>query len=303
MKINKLSRKARDTGSRILAICALTACSSITYGATLNVCKTACSYTTIQSAINAAKAYDTVQVGSGTFFENLVVPAIPMNILGSGEDDTVIDGSMRGTVISFADPVQLSIVGVTITNGQGGIGASEKGFGTLNVTNCIVISNLGTGIFLGHASATITGSIISHNKSRAADGSLTGEGGAIWAEGLGGFLSSTVTITNSTITRNSASDGGAVFYNGPGTLNISGSTITDNTADFGGGFWVDQFSSGTISLTNSTVANNHANQVGGAGCGGIVYRLSAFVGNTSSSATDVTDCSNPYDNLTLTTSN
>ena len=84
----------------------------------------------------------------------------------------------------------------------------------------------------------------------------------------GGILNrGTTTLTNSTVSGNSASfdlfgagsGGGVSNY---GTLTLSSSTVSGNSAAGSGGGIVN-FSSGTLTLTNSTVSYNSADGSGG----------------------------------------
>ncbi len=69
-----------------------------------------------------------------------------------------------------------------------------------------------------------------------------------------------MTIANSLITGNNGGDGGGL-YNNDGTTTITDSTITDNTArSQGGGLYND---TGTLTVINSTVSGNRAGQEGG----------------------------------------
>ena len=66
----------------------------------------------------------------------------------------------------------------------------------------------------------------------------------------------TLTITNSTLSDNSAtSGGGGIFNNGSRTLTITNSTLSNNSAANGGGGIHNQ---GTLTITNSTLSGNSA---------------------------------------------
>ncbi len=79
------------------------------------------SYPTIQSAITAASAGDTVLVGPGTYVENLIFPAKDFHLLGAGQGQTIIDGNFSGSCLNFSQPVSNAMVveGMTLTNGVG----------------------------------------------------------------------------------------------------------------------------------------------------------------------------------------
>src|SRR5438132_975414 len=79
------------------------------------------------------------------------------------------------------------------------------------------------------------------------------EGGGIYNDG-------TMSISNSTLSHNSAYQGGGIYDYAPdggGTLTITNSTFANNTATsgIGGGIYSEE---GTVSITNSTFVNNSA---------------------------------------------
>ena len=102
--------------------------------------------------------------------------------------------------------------------------------------------------------------------------------------GGGVYNQGTLTITNSTISDNSASEFGGGIYN-QGTLTIMNSTFSGNTAASNGG-GVYQRSGSTLTITNSTFSGNSA---GGRGGGvaiidsGVTIMNSMFSGNTAGS--------------------
>ncbi len=78
---------------------------------------------------------------------------------------------------------------------------------------------------------------------------------------LGGGIDNengTLTINSSTLSGNSASEGGGI-YNG-GTLTINSSTVRADTSEYGGGIFNDN---GTLTINSSTVSGNSASQYGG----------------------------------------
>jgi hypothetical protein len=107
------------------------------------------------------------------------------------------------------------------------------------------------------ATLTITNSTLS--------GNTAGSVGNPAVEGGGIFNSGTLTIVNSTVSANAAggiSGGGGGMFNG-GTLTIVNSTVSDNTAIKGAG--VDNGSvTNTVTITNSTFSGNAASVYGGA---------------------------------------
>jgi hypothetical protein len=94
-------------------------------------------------------------------------------------------------------------------------------------------------------------------------------GGGIYNNG------GTVTISNSTISGNSAADGGGIFNYG--TVMISNSTISGNSASFSSG---GLYSSGTALISNSTIIGNTASSSGGGvtcDVGGVVTLVRSLI--------------------------
>src|SRR5437016_10597667 len=92
--------------------------------------------------------------------------------------------------------------------------------------------------------------------------------------GLGGgvFNGGTLTIGSTTISRNSASTGGGTYNDGGGTLTVTNSTFSGNTATPSGG---GIFNINIFTLTNSTFSGNSA------GFGGGIYNLGTVqIGDT-----------------------
>ncbi len=104
--------------------------------------------------------------------------------------------------------------------------------------------------------ATMAGVTISN-------GSAT-EGGGIYVEPNGVVTS--LTIASSVISNNAAGSGGGIRTSGSSTLNISNSTITGNTANYSPGVGGLLFDTGVLSVANTTISNNISNfQSGGVG--------------------------------------
>lgn len=141
--------------------------------------------------------------------------------------------------------------------------------GILNITNSAVSNNTATstgsstfagGISIIGGTATILGSTISGNVS-----TVTGGGGSGFAGGISSQDASLI-LVNSLVSGNTASRFHAgirtISLNAPTTTTITNSTISDNTAALDGG-GVINFSGGledaTTNITGSTVRGNSAN--------------------------------------------
>ncbi|MFN6273270.1 MAG: Calx-beta domain-containing protein [Microcystis sp.] len=94
--------------------------------------------------------------------------------------------------------------------------------------------------------------------------------------GRGIYNSGILTLTNSTISGNTATFGGGI--SNYGTLTLTNSTISGNTATFGGGI----LNSGILTLTNSTISGNTADDGGGIdNWGTLTLNNSTITGNTA----------------------
>ena len=109
------------------------------------------------------------------------------------------------------------------------------------------IDTNGGGIYTA-CTLTVTNSTLSGNSATG------GTGGGI-------YNANTVTITNSTLFSNNAGVAGGI-YNG-GTLTITNCTISGNGSDNGGGIYNNI--GGTTTITNSTLSYNEAGSGGGGG--------------------------------------
>lgn len=99
--------------------------------------------------------------------------------------------------------------------------------------------------------------------------SAGGKGGGVDNDGFG-----TLTVTDSTFTRNHGSNGGAVYSFGP--LDITGTYLSLNSAASGAGLYVD---GGLVKVSNSTFGQN-----GATGSGGAIVDYSPLVMTVSSSS-------------------
>ena len=125
------------------------AASSPSAGASVTVCATGCTYTTIAHALTAAVGGEFIKVGAGSYAGGFVIHT-PVTIQGANRTTTIISGgaSNNRTVVEVeANPVTIS--GVTITgrtwsstSGETG-GGVVVGSGVLNLKNCYITDNQG----------------------------------------------------------------------------------------------------------------------------------------------------------------
>lgn len=106
-------------------------------------------YTTIQSAIDAANDKDIISVDEGTYFENIVLKKSVL-LVGKNKNNTIIDGKGTDSVISIGNPGVI-VSGFTIRNSGGNetqdVGIEIHSASGGIITNNIIINN-GVGILI-----------------------------------------------------------------------------------------------------------------------------------------------------------
>ena len=182
------------------------------------------------------------------------------------------------------------------TAGSGGIFNS----GTVTLTNSIVSSNSaydGGGLW-NIGTADLTDTTISNNIATAGGVGIYNNGtlslrnsavidnattGGSFSKGGGIYAGGTVTITDSTINGNTASDGGGGIYNS-GMLTVTSSTVNGNVVrgprspNFGGGI----YNIGSLNMADSTVNGNTSRDAGGIlNTGEITLNSSTVSSNTA----------------------
>jgi hypothetical protein len=115
------------------------------------------------------------------------------------------------------------------------------------------------GLTIKNGSSSYAGGIDNGGTLTVSNSTLSGNSASFSGGGIdnGG----TLTVSNSTLSGNSASEYGGGIYNGEtGTLTVSNSTLSDNSAYLGGG--ISNFH-GTLTVSNSTISGNSADYDGG----------------------------------------
>ena len=162
--------------------------------------------------------------------------------------------------------------------------------GELAITSSLTINGTGANLLTvsgNNASrvfSIVSGFTVSLSGMKITGGDWRGSG----PSGTGGGLTnngSTLTLTDLTISGNTASGFGGGISNG-GTLTVTSSTISGNTATGGGGGILNL---GTVTLTNTTISGNTAN---GTGTGGGLENRGILTVNNST----ISDNSTPNGN-------
>jgi hypothetical protein len=120
----------------------------------------------------------------------------------------------------------------------------------LAVINGSVLSAFGGGILNQESTLTLNGCAVTGNSALGQQGL----GGGIFSNGSGGGGFASLTIIDSTLSGNSAANGGAIYNDGSSgmaILTINNSTLSSNS---GNGIFND--GTATITITNSTLSDN-----------------------------------------------
>lgn len=214
---------------------------------------------------------------------NLTAPLAAGQIIsieGASAASSVIDANQIDGVMVIAQNRVAAIRNVTIRDGylSLGYGGGIRVSGTLTMQDSVVSDNfaaLGGGIYVSFfGSLDVLRGTFDSNRGYA-------KGGAVFSEGPTVFR-------DTTMTRNSSSDGGAIYFNGNPTLTVQifNSTISNNSASRDGGGIVN---TAQLFVVNSTISGNVANGNGG----GIANTELAWLYNTSIINNDSSHDRNP----------
>ncbi|MBR8838819.1 MAG: hypothetical protein DSM106950_33655 [Stigonema ocellatum SAG 48.90 = DSM 106950] len=243
----------------------------------------------------------TLNLGELDITHNLDIIA-PKDLL-TGGDLVTVSGNKASRVFEIEKGATVSLDGLIVESGlaTGDDGGGILNSGILNLDNSIVRNNsiratgtdtvaissdfflksanfYGAGIY-NTGTLTVSNSTISKNRA----GSLflgTSNGGGIYNTG-------TLKVSNSTISDNSVGSfytstgfGGAIYNTG--ILEVSNSTINGNNADLGAGI----YNTGILEVSNSTINGNDASSGASSAGGGIYNSFSGIVTLSNSTLRD-----------------
>jgi hypothetical protein len=228
---------------------------------------------TIQSAIDVARAGDTVLVAPGTYFENINFQGKAVTVESEqGPEVTIIDGNLAGAVVTFTSGEGRDSVlrGFTLQRGD----ATQQGSGLYT----------GAGVRIDSSSPTVQGNIITNN--RACDGGAgiasrlssaliednlitnnrqgAGCNGGVGGGGIVVIYEGQTEVIDNVIMGNSwaSASGGGITLFAAGGPTIKGNVIRANSAhDGGGGMWIVNHSDALI--VQNVIVGNQAEQGGG----------------------------------------
>jgi hypothetical protein len=196
------------------------------------VCASGCDFSEVQPAIDAAQPGDTVQIGSGTYPVNL---SINKNLIlqGQGANQTILDGSQKGSVISINETGDVQLSGLTIKNGltqSPKNGGGIFNLGKLNITKCVITDNKANAPYFSY---------------------IINGGGGIHNQG-------DLDIKYTTISSNSTDTYGGAIYNIGKNVRIAYSSIVNNRSPSTteGGIHNEAVSGSNLFILQSTISGN-----------------------------------------------
>ena len=230
-----------------------------------DVCERGCRYASLQPAIDAAKAGDTIRICAGDYKSNRsVIIGRNLTLLGAGVEKTSLQGGGFVRVLDLAPNVVVTLRDLTVSGGVetqaargGGGGILVRNAGTLTLERCRVAGNAaptGGGIGLRSASALtlIESDVI-------ANAATSGGGGLYVDEGATARLKAGSRVSDNTC----RIFGGGIELIGGTAILEAGSGVTGNEAGIHGG-GIDAASGSIVTLeANSRVTDNSAGQDGG----------------------------------------
>jgi hypothetical protein len=178
-----------------------------------------------------------------------LLPDRDVTIAGPGANLLTISGNGSNRVFFVNSGVNVLLVGLTLTRGNGagsapsGYGGSLYNEGTLTVSNCTLTAN----------SALDGGALKNVGGTAYLIGTTVSSNYASFGGGLYSF-NGPLTVVNSTVSGNTAAFNGSGIYN-QGPLTVRSSTLTGNRAGSTGVGAL--YASGTERLTNCIVAGNY----------------------------------------------
>ena len=202
---------------------------SLSFGATIHVPD---DYGTIQAAINAAGAGDTVSVAAGTYVENITMKD-GVALIGAGPNVCKIDGDGAGRMVTCtgcgSDGVRLE--GFTITDGDAEVRAG--------------------GMYILNSTAVVVNCVFSWNRSQDYGGAMVNE-------------DSFVSILGCTFSNNRSECGGGIL-NRNSSINISDCTFTSNFSIDSGGA-LRNTNNSSVQITRCSFTENRSDEAGGIYC-------------------------------------
>ena len=249
---------------RLVAMCVVCARLDYAIAATRRVPD---DYPSIVAAVGASAPGDTVDIGPGSYYENVNV-SIPLMILGrAGATGTTVDGQQHSHALSVVGGS--TVEGLTLTHGEAAYGGGlyVSGNGMTAIRNCTITANhaeYGGGLAVDNrAVVTVTDCVFTDN---AAGGTDHGDGGGIYCSPTAG----STMVTQTRLTANLAGDSGGGIYQDlmRNFFTVTNCVVENNLSHVaGGGLFL------TVAECSGTLVNgNHCDSYAGG-----IYANSSFV--------------------------
>ncbi|HPO12378.1 MAG TPA: Ig-like domain-containing protein [Candidatus Hydrogenedentes bacterium] len=208
-------------------------------------------------------------------------------LVGPGAGQLSISGGNAISILYIpSTDAQAVFAGVTLRDaydtvapaGDGRGGPALFSFGTVRMTECVLIGNqsdvLDGGAIQNRGAMTLTRCVLQDNMASNLGGAIANWGGTLTllqctlsnnqTEQLGGalmnLLNGVVTVRDSTFESNHAYVSGALHNSVNGTVTVLNSSFIDNAAASDGGAMLN---AGTLHMINSTLSGNRAERHGG----------------------------------------
>ena len=258
-----------------------------------------CSYTSIQNAINHASNGENILVRRGIYRETISYMGKSITIRAEeGPDNTVIDASLKGSVVQFMNGEQSDAIldGFTLQNGRSASGGGIMiGMGTTQtmaspvIRNCYIIENqaveLGGGIAIVNGAPSIINCKVDRNLARLGGGvgisnfsepmiqatsisenRADENGGGIYCYNVSPSFSEMIIRQNKAMSK-----GGGLYIQESKPTQLENLMIVLNEADYGAGIYMKNINSALFSYC--TIADN----VSGLEGNGILCGLSSIL--------------------------
>ncbi len=234
----------------------------------------------LRADIAAAQNGDTINFalspGSTITLKSELLINKNLTITGPGASQLTVSGNNSSRVFEVASGTQVSLSGLTISNGfaVNGAGILVDTGAVLAVSNSALsgnaasksqkyVGNFGGGID-NYGTATVSSCTLTNNTSLAGGGgiynhaTLTVNNNSVVSGSTDAGIANTgnATISGSTLSNNS---GSAIYNFTSGTVTVRDSLLSGNSATEGGGI----FNTGAATISNCTLSGNSASEYGG----------------------------------------